>query len=92
MEITQEQMKVIGSTIRSVAKAGAERYFKTEKNSNQRAAFVAVALDDEVMIALLDAGIPMDMVLNDIDSMGVIVEEMKAAGFDTGTEKEEEVA
>lgn len=75
-------LKVIGSTIRAVAKAGAERLFKTESNDEFDSAFAFIIIRGEVTLALKRAGVrPEDLIRNAIDPTDDIVEAMSLVGF-----------
>lgn len=82
VQIEIEQAKVIGDTIRSVAKAQAERYYKSEHNTTERASLVFIAIEAQVRVALLDAGIPFEVCARYIDPTDEIEAAMAAVGFD----------
>lgn len=76
-------LKVIGDLIRSTVKAEAERYFKSESNTQERSAFVAVAITSRMFVALLDSGLisAEQLLSNVIDPTDEVLAAMKTAGF-----------
>jgi hypothetical protein len=74
-------LKTITNVIKSTAATEAERHFKSEKNTQERAAIVYLAVRARVTVALLDAGVDFNTLLNDIDPTESIVTIMLERGY-----------
>lgn len=83
MQMTNEQMKTIGDTIRTIAANQSRRFFKSEVNTPLRSAAVFQAILSDVGVALLDAGIPLSM-LTQIDPTDDVLDQMEADGYEVG--------
>ena len=81
MRMTNEQMKTIGSTIRTVAASQSKRFFKSEANTVERSALIFLSIEAEVRLALRDAGIPLQMILEEIDPTEDIWDQMQRDGY-----------
>lgn len=81
MQMTPEQTKTIGNTIRTVAANQSKRFFKSEANTVERSALVFLSIEAEVRLALRDAGISLKMVLDDIDPTQDIWDQMQRDGY-----------
>lgn len=78
-----EQVKLIGTITRSVAKAQSSRWFKSEINTLGRSVQVFQTITAEIKQALVDAGVPYSVVQN-VDPTDIIVGYMKADGYVLG--------
>jgi len=81
MQLTSKQLRTIGPTIREVAHAQAQRFYKAEPRNRDRAYFVFKSIRTEIDIALSDLGIDTVTILKEIDPTDIIVEAMRKAGF-----------
>lgn len=92
-----EQVQHIGQIIRSVAKAQSERFFKSDRNSAERATLVFDLIENETNLTLYDAGFDAEFIL-DIDASELVLEQMEHDGYDVArvaqelTDQEEEKA
>ena len=80
MKLDPNLFKKIGPTIRAVATAQAERLFKSEKNTEERAALVFAAIGTQVGLALYDLGLSIEQ-LTDIEPAEDIVAAMVKQGY-----------
>lgn len=81
MLLTDQEITVIDSTIKSVATAQADRFYKTDRNTPERSAIVAVAIVAQIKVALVDAGIDFNKVLFDIDPTDIILATLVEHGY-----------
>lgn len=82
MQITPTELRIIGPTIRSVTKAHSQRFRKSEKNTPERSYMVLLAIEAEVCMALIEAGISLHKVDKEIDAKPIIRAQMLEDGYE----------
>jgi hypothetical protein len=82
MELKPGQLETISTTISSVAEAESKRNFKTEKAQDTTySALVGACIHFEIQKALYLAGIPIEIIIIDIDPEPIIVAQMEKDGY-----------
>lgn len=81
MQLTPEQMKAIGTTLRSVVASESQRYFKAEGNTAIRAFAVSDAIISAIVVALIDLGLSAEQMMG-VDASDIILGMMRADGYD----------
>jgi hypothetical protein len=82
MHFTNREFDLIGPTIRFISSAESPKLFQRAVNTQERASAVFNLIRYRVIIALMDAGISYEQVMNDIDPTEIIVRQMLKDGYD----------